>query len=201
MVAVLPQLSPSEEAEHDGTAVERSRTEPEHFAVLFDRHARELHRYVARRLDPSAADDLVSEAFLIAFRKRTQFDSARCDARPWLYGITTRLVAQHRRQEARKYRVLARGAVARVEDSHDERVTDRVAAEHAQRRLGKALGGLAQRDRDVLLLYGWQRLGYDEIAEALGIPVGTVRSRLNRARRTLRDTMGDLLAQEEYSDE
>lgn len=193
-------LPDGEGAEHDGVLLERSRDDPERFAVLFDRHAAEFHRYVARRLDASTADDLVSEAFLIAFRKRAKFDPSRNDARPWLYGIVTRLVDQHRRKEARKYRALARGSISPVEESHDERVTSRVAAESIRHRLGKAMAGLAARDRDALLLYAWQELAYEDIAEALGIPVGTVRSRLNRARRKLREELGEphpALAREE----
>lgn len=180
-----------EEAAHDGALLALSRDDPERFAVLFDRHAAEFHRYVARRLDASTADDLVSEAFLIAFRKRAQFDSDRSDARPWLYGIVTRLVDQHRRKEARKYRALARGSISPVEEGHDERVTARVAAESTHRELGTAMAGLAARDRDALLLYAWQELPYEDIAEALNIPVGTVRSRLNRARRKLRKELGE----------
>lgn len=176
---------------HDGALLQRSREEPERFAVLFDRHAAEFHRYVARRLDVCTADDLVSEAFLIAFRKRATFDPETGDARPWLYGIVTRLVRQHRRKEARKYRALARSGVSPLEEGHAERVTSRVAAEDAQRGLGKAMAGLAARDRDVLLLYAWQQLGYEDIAAALGIPVGTVRSRLNRARRKIRHELGE----------
>lgn len=175
----------------DGDLVSASRSEPERFALVFDRHAAELHRYVARRLDPATADDLVSEAFLIAFRKRAQFDTARVDARPWLYGIVTRLMNNHRRAEARKYRALSRGSDTQVQQSHDELVTARVDAEADRRRLGQALKGLAARDRDALLLYAWQQLSYEDIAEALAIPVGTVRSRLNRARRKLREALGE----------
>lgn len=177
--------------ETDGALIERSRREPEAFAGLFDRHAVEFHRYVARRLDPTTAEDIVSEAFLIAFRKRDQFATSCHDARPWLYGIVTRLLGNHRRSEARKYRALARSDASAIEESPDERVTARVDAEHTSRRLGSALGRLAPRDRDVVFLFAWQQLGYAEISVALNIPVGTVRSRLNRARRKISKELGE----------
>lgn len=191
-VSAADPLAPeSRHVTHDGAVFEQSRTDPECFAVLFDRYAAECHRYVARRLDASVADDLVSEAFLIAFRKRAQFDTARRDARPWLYGIVTRLVDQHRRREARKYRALARTGAGPVGNGHEERVTERVDAQHVQRALGRVLARLAPRDRDVLLLYAWQEFPYADIAEALDIPVGTVRSRLNRVRRKLRTELDE----------
>lgn len=177
---------PAEEVDNDGALIEGSFRDPERFAALFDRYAVELHRYVARRLDPATADDLVSEAFLIAFRDRARFATWRTSARPWMYGIVTRLIDSHRRVEARKYRALARNGVGPNEDSHEERVTSRLAAEKETRQLGVALRRLAPRDRHVLFLHVWQELRYEDVAEALGVPVGTVRSRLNRARRKLR---------------
>src|SRR5690348_3937017 len=85
----------------DAALIERSYHAPECFGVLFDRHAPEISRYVTRRLGPDAADDLVAETFLVAFRKRGHYDPACHDARPWLYGIATRLIGRHRRDEVR----------------------------------------------------------------------------------------------------
>ncbi|MFC5821096.1 RNA polymerase sigma factor [Nonomuraea harbinensis] len=85
-------------AEESGTAdadlIRRSRHAPEVFAGLFDRHAPALRRYVARRLGPSLADDIVSDVFLTAFRRRHRYDMSHPDARPWLYGIAARLVSR-----------------------------------------------------------------------------------------------------------
>ena len=79
----------------DAELIERSWGEPETFAALFDRHAADIHHYVARRLGTSAADDLVAKTFLAAFRRRLSYDTSRTHARPWLYGIATTLIARH----------------------------------------------------------------------------------------------------------
>ncbi len=92
--------------------------------MLFDRHAPEISRYIARRLGPDAADDLVAETFLVAFRKRGHYDMACPDARPWLYGIATRLIGRHRRDEVRFFRAIARTGVDPVADPAAEPVAD-----------------------------------------------------------------------------
>ncbi|MER7011027.1 RNA polymerase sigma factor [Saccharopolyspora sp. NPDC000359] len=174
------------EVEDDASIIGRSARDPDCFAVIFDRHAAVIHRYLARRVGGDFADDLVAETFLVAFGKRQRYDLARRDARPWLYGIATKVVSQHRRQEERAYRY--RNAIAPVPDElgHAERVASQVSAQAMGPLLGAALAKLAQRDRDVLLLVAWEDLSYEEVAAALGIPVGTVRSRLNRARKKTR---------------
>lgn len=156
------------------------------FGRLFDQHAAPLHRYLARRVGPEIADDLVSEAFLVALRQRDTYDARQGTVRSWLYGIATNLMRRFVRQEERALRAGIR-SVGR-EESHDEgsRVADRVDAEVAVRRLAAALADLAPGDRDVLLLTSWAGLDSNEVAEALGIPVGTVRSRLHRVRKSLR---------------
>ncbi|MEQ7008259.1 RNA polymerase sigma factor [Actinopolymorpha sp. B17G11] len=174
----------------DAVLIERSWREPELFAALFDRHGGPVHRYVSRRLGASAADDVVGDTFLAAFRRRRRYDLTRPDALPWLYGIASNLVGRHRRAEVRAYRALARTGVDPVVDSYAEQVEARVTAQGMHRDLAAALARLAKRDRDVLLLYAWAELSYADIAMALGIPTGTVRSRLNRARRKVREALG-----------
>lgn len=171
----------------DAEIIERSRSRPDEFAAIFDRHAPHLRRYLARRLGDQVADDLVAETFLTAFDKRERYDRARPDARPWLYGIATNLVGQHRRQEARRYRP---AGAEPVEQDHADRVAAEVTAGALRSSLTGALGALSAGDRDVLLLIAWEDLGYEEVAAALAIPVGTVRSRLNRARRKVRQALG-----------
>ncbi|MBC6469251.1 RNA polymerase sigma factor [Actinomadura alba] len=149
-----------------------------------------MHRYVTRRLGVSTADDVVAETFLLAFRGRKRYDVTRADARPWLYGIASNLIGKHRRAEKRLYRTLARAGVDRVAESYADRVDARVTAEGVQRELADALAGLSAGDRDVLLLVAWADLTYEGVADALGIPVGTVRSRLHRARRKVREALG-----------
>jgi RNA polymerase sigma factor (sigma-70 family) len=175
----------------DAAVIQRSRHEPEHFTVLFRRHAPHIQRYVTRRLGPDAADDIVAETFLLAFRQRDRYDPARADARPWLYGIATNLIGRHRRTEVRQYRALARTGADPVMEPFTDRVDDRVSASNASRQLAAALARLSAEHRDTLLLVAWGDLSYDEVATALGVPVGTVRSRLSRARSKLRRTLGD----------
>jgi RNA polymerase sigma-70 factor (ECF subfamily) len=185
----LPE--PDTQQPSDGVLIEQSLAEPEVFAVLFDRYAADIHRYAARRLGAGAADDLVAETFLAAFRRRSSYDSGRPQARPWLYGIATTLIARQRRSEQRLYRALARTGLDPLPEPIDDQVVRRVAAQGQQRRLAAALAGLSPPDREVLLLVAWAGLSYEEIAEAVGVPVGTVRSRLHRARGKVRKVLGD----------
>jgi RNA polymerase sigma-70 factor (ECF subfamily) len=173
----------------DAKLIEQSLAEPEVFAVLFDRYAADIHHYAARRLGASAADDLVAETFLAAFRRRSSYDTSRSQARPWLYGIATTLIARQRRSEQRLYRALARTGVDPLPEPIADQVVRRVAAQGQQRRLAAALAGLSPADREVLLLLAWGGLSYEEIAEAVAVPVGTVRSRLHRARRKVREAL------------
>jgi RNA polymerase sigma factor (sigma-70 family) len=173
----------------DSAVIKASVRDPDRFAVIFDRHAPYVHRYLARRLGREAADDLVAETFLVAFGKRQRYDHSRPDARPWLYGIATNLVGQHRRGEAKQLRLRNAIGPEPAEASHAERVVAQVAAQAMGSLLGIALAELSTGDRDVLLLIAWEGLSYDEVATALGIPVGTVRSRLNRARKQVREVL------------
>jgi RNA polymerase sigma-70 factor (ECF subfamily) len=174
----------------DAAVVQLSRHEPEHFSVLFRRHAPHIQRYVVRRLGQDAADDIVAETFLLAFRQRDSYDQTRADARPWLYGIATNLIGRHRRAEIRLYRALARTGADPVMEPFTDRVDDRVSASTASRRLATALARLPEKLRDTLLLVAWGDLSYEEVAAALGVPVGTVRSRVSRARSKLRQALG-----------
>jgi RNA polymerase sigma factor (sigma-70 family) len=188
----------------DAGVIEVSWHEPERFAIVFDRHAQVIHRYVTRRVGASVADDVVGETFLVAFRRRRSYDLRRSDARPWLYGIASNLVHRHRRAEVRAYRALARTGVDPVAAVPTDEVDARLTAAAVERGLATALARLSRGDRDALLLFAWADLSYEEIAAALCIPVGTVRSRLHRARRKLKEALGGtnpLSAEEEPSHE
>ncbi|WP_084963708.1 RNA polymerase sigma factor [Thermoactinospora rubra] len=175
----------------DATLIEQSWRRPESFAMLYDRYFGEIHRYVAGRLGTQIADDLAAETFLVAFRKRHTFDPAQGSVRPWLYGIATNLLAQHRREETRRLAAFQRTPAAEAaDDGHEDRVAARISAASAQGRLAAALRRLSDGDRDVLLLVALADLNYEEVAQTLGIPVGTVGSRLNRVRRKLRRALG-----------
>nr|BFE35874.1 RNA polymerase sigma factor [Actinomadura rugatobispora] len=185
----------------DADVIRLSLDDPEWFAELFDRHHRRIHHYAARRLGVQAADDIVAETFLAAFRRRAAYDLAQPLARPWLYGIATTLVARHRRAEERYYRALRRTGADPLPEPLADAVATRVVAESRQRQLADALAGLSRGDRDVLLLVAWGDLTYEEVAQALEVPVGTVRSRLHRARRKVRRALGDPMTAEEATDE
>ena len=176
--------------EADAAVIEQSWTTPERFAAIFERYFGQIHQYLARRVGDKAADDLAAEVFVAAFAHRQRYDLARDCARPWLYGIATNLIGTHRRQEQRLYRALARTSARDASPSEEDRVTDRVSAAAAGPALAAALAELDPGDRDVLLLVALAGLDYQEVAQALGIPYGTVCSRLNRARRRLRQALG-----------
>ncbi|GAB2469992.1 RNA polymerase sigma factor [Streptosporangium sandarakinum] len=185
----------------DATLIEQSRHRPESFATLYDRHFGDIYRYVAARIGPQAADDLASETFLVAFRKRDGFDPERGAVRRWLYGIATNLLADHRRSETRRLEALARVPVdSPAESEHADRVAAQVTAAATQRRLAAELSRLPDGERDVLLLVAYGDLSYEEIAQALDIPLGTVGSRLNRVRRKLRAALNDITAESGGSD-
>lgn len=172
----------------DGEILARSVGQPDAFAALFDRHARVVAVFVARRIGTDAAQDVLNETFLTAFRRRGDFDAQRGSVRSWLLGIAATLVRRHRSDEAAHWQSVVaaeRGAVSADDDGGVSRAEERVDAHRALRPLAERIAGLPDYDRDVLLLYAWGELSYDEIAVALDIPVGTVRSRLNRVRRRL----------------
>lgn len=177
-------------AETDAEVIEVSLREPERFAILYDRHHQRVHQYVARRLGHDLADDLMAETFLIAFQARARYDLAYVDARPWLYGIATNLIGRNHRAETRFWRLIARTGVDDTVEPPSDQVTDRVAAQSMRRELASAVAGLPRGQRDVLLLTAAGGLSAEEIASALGVARGTVHSRLNRARKKMRNVLG-----------
>ncbi|MFI7693675.1 RNA polymerase sigma factor [Nonomuraea sp. NPDC049655] len=166
------------------------RTLDERFEEVFDRYFGEIHAYVAQRLGPDHAEDIVAETFLTAFRKRAHYDPSRAGVRAWLYGIATNLIGKQRRLEARTLRALGRCGPDGDAPGHEEAVALRVSAQSLRPNLAAALAELDRRDRDVLLLVALAGLSHDEIATVLGIPYGTVGSRLSRARKKLRGLLG-----------
>jgi len=173
----------------DAVLIGQSLDDPERFGMIFERYFSQIHQYLARRVGPGSAGDLAAEVFVVAFSQRQRYDLARDCARPWLYGIATNLAGTHRRQEERRYRALARADASLASPSEEDLIADRVSARAARPALAAALAGLDGRDRDVLLLVALAGLSYDEVATSLDIPYGTVCSRLNRARRRLRDCL------------
>lgn len=175
----------------DHSVIAASLRRPDTFGELFERHAAELHRFLSRRLG-DLADDLLGELFAIAFERRASYRAELADARPWLYGIAANLVRRHHRAEATRYRALARVPLAIVALDPSHEAVASVDASAVRPRLADALYALKAADRDVLLLLAWGQLDQAEVAAALGIPLGTVRSRLHRARQQLRPILEDL---------
>ena len=166
----------------DADAVAASLASPAAFAAVFERHHPAVHRYLARRLGTDLADELAAETFAVAFAGRGRYDLAFENARPWLFGIATRLAHRHWRREERELRAYARTGVDPAATAPDERGPARADGAAAGPALAAALAVLTAEERDVLLLYAWEQLDGPEIAAALSIAPGTVKSRLHRAR-------------------
>jgi RNA polymerase sigma factor (sigma-70 family) len=158
------------------------------FEEAFEAEFASLHRYLRRRVGPSAADDLAAQTFATAFTEWNRFDPSR-PLRPWLYGIAANLVRHYWRAERRMLRAYARTGVDPV-TTDAEQTVERVDADAQRRALSAALAELRPRDRELLLLHAWAELSDSEIAAALAMPVGTVKSRLHRVRRRLRNHLG-----------
>jgi RNA polymerase sigma-70 factor (ECF subfamily) len=169
----------------DAELISGSLRDPTLFADVFDRHYSAIAGFLRRRVERSLADELAAETFLRAFDGRARYDVTRADARPWLFGIAANLLGRHRRVEERRLRAFARAAGSVEERALDD-VDARLDAVAASPVLAAALASLGAGDRGVLLLYAWADLSYEEISAALEIPVGTVRSRLHRARELVR---------------
>jgi RNA polymerase sigma-70 factor, ECF subfamily len=172
----------------DAEVIGRSLNEPEAFGLIYDRHAATVLRFLGRRVGAEVAEGLVGEVFRIAFERRKTFDASRVSALPWLYGIGSNLLLKHRRAEARRLRASARMVAA------DEAPDKRAGAVALDARLlfprvADAIDALPNGEREALLLFAWEDLSYQSVAEALGLPIGTVRSRLNRARAQLRELL------------
>lgn len=154
---------------------------PDAFVEVVQRHEVAIHAYLARRAGHQAADDLLAEVWLRAFAARRTYDLSHDDARPWLYGFAHNVLREH-------WRATRRTGPAAVEETLDpwDEITDRIDSTIRARTLISAVRTLPSAERDVLLLVAWEQLTPTEAATALGIPPGTARSRLHRARATLR---------------
>lgn len=169
----------------DADLIARSLADAESFAAIFERHFADIHRYLARRVGSHRADDLAAATFTTAFARRREFDSAYITARPWLFGIATHLLLGERRRERR---MLER--IARLAERHSDGLVARdLHPDPLDPELASALRRLDPGRRDALLLFAWAELSYEEIAVALDLPLGTVRSRIARARQELREQL------------
>ena len=171
----------------DAELLAASGPSPAIFDLLFDRHVESIYSYVRKRIGPQMAEELTAETFAQAFGARERFVPIHESAAPWLYGIATNLIHRARRAERRQLEAYSRVAavVTPGPDDFDE-ADSRLDAHSAAGALVEALLELASGDRDALLLFAWEGLSYDDVATAMGIPPGTVASRINRARRHVR---------------
>ena len=166
----------------DVDCVARSLGEPEAFELIFARHFPAIHTYLHRRAGLDLADELAAETFALAFAQRASC-RANGSVLPWLYGIATNLLHRHRRSERRQLRAYSRSGIDRWIGHEDEAVA-RADGSALDTRLAGALAAMRPRERDALLLYALADLRYEEIALALDVPIGTVRTWLHRARLT-----------------
>ena len=166
----------------DAELIQSSLVDGRAFAVIFDRHFRAIFRFLRGRVGRQLAEDLASETFVVAFGRRHSYDLSREDARPWLYGIAVNLLREYRRAEERRLRAYARVPA----DSGQHRTS---LASTLDSSVSAALLELTQEERNLILLLTWADLTYEQLGDALDLPVGTIRSRVSRVRSKLRDRL------------
>ncbi|HXF31538.1 MAG TPA: sigma-70 family RNA polymerase sigma factor [Solirubrobacterales bacterium] len=171
----------------DSEAIAASLSEPKAFGVVFERHFEPIHRYLRRRLGAQRAEEATAQTFFLAFDGRGRFDPRQPSARPWIFGIATNVAGRHRRHEIRELRATAALGVERASDADGSEA--RLDAERMRGTLARCLAELPAEESDVLYLLVWAELDQPEIAAALGIPLGTVKSRLSRARGRVRSAL------------
>jgi len=173
----------------DAEIFRRSVADPEAFEEIFERHFDPLLRYCRHRAGHHVGEEVAARTMVIAFERRESYDGRTASARGWLFGIATNLIRHHFRDERVHLAALGRLPVDPAIVDDDD--AGRIDAERLRPQLAAAIAGLTPVERDAFLLAVIAQLSYPEIAVALAIPVGTVRSRINRARRKLRERMGE----------
>lgn len=174
----------------DAEVIVASWENPDLFSVIFDRHYQRVFGFSVATVGATDGPDLCSEVFVRAFEGRLRYDPARPNARPWLLGIAANLVKGYYRSRGRRLRAYRRAYETSDTPGFEESAVDRLRAEFERPRLAAAMGRLRREEALVVVLYAAD-LSYLEIANTLDIPVGTVRSRLSRARRRLRNLLAD----------
>lgn len=177
----------------DAQIIDRSLTDPQSFEAIFDRHFESVHRFAVGRVGLQDSADVVAETFARAFDRRQRFRRDRPSALPWLFGIAANVARERTRKTDRAHwatwRVALRSDV--IAEPFESALADRIDAERLRPDLITALRRLSDDEYALLMLSTESDLTYDQMADTLGIPVGTVRSRLSRARRRLRASLSN----------
>jgi RNA polymerase sigma factor (sigma-70 family) len=179
--------------ETDGALIARSVAEPERFSLIVERHATPVFRYLISRVGRDSSEDLLADVFEAAFRARGRYDTSHDDALPWLLGIATNVIRHHRRSETRRASMVRKvtwlhGPGHELAETMDS-VVARAELNDELHQIHRALMALDDKHRDVIVLSAGLGLSYEDIARALGVRIGTVRSRLSRGRRCLRELL------------
>ncbi len=180
---------------NDAEIIATSLDDPDAFGEIFERYFQPIRAFVVSRVGTTAGPDLAAQVFVTAFANRAKFDLDYPSAKPWLYGIASNLIRREFRKAKRGRRAVLRFGgreAADVVSDPIHQVDERFEVEDRARRVRDALAQLRPQDREIILLATWEGLSYAEISESLGIPVGTVRSRLARSRERLRELAGDI---------
>lgn len=171
----------------DAWLIGAARDDPSRFAPVFDRHFQAIYRFAARRLGSEVGKDIAADTFVVALARLKSYDDSRESALSWLYGIASNLIRNHRRTERRRFRLLAKLSNERVSpgwSDDPDRVLSRTVVTRA---VAQALGSLSSKEREALLLFVWAELPQAEIARLQQVAPATVRSRIFRARKELRE--------------
>ena len=173
----------------DAQIIGRSIDEPALFEEIFDRHYEIIRGYAQRRLGSDDGEEVAASTFEQAFMLRRRFDgTTSTSARPWLFGIANNLVRSHLRHADVEHRHLPVSISPEIFESEPN--LDAIDAQRQAPRLQAALSALSDPDRETFLLVVLGELAYADVAAIVGVPVGTVRSRVNRARSSLRELLG-----------
>jgi len=171
----------------DADLLRQSIGNPERFELIFERHYHVVRRYAQRRAGIEAGEDLAAQTFVTAFTGREAFDGRSDTVRPWLFGIANNLVRHHLRSERARWAAWTRVPPDVAEAGEVD--PGRLDAMRAAPAIEEAIGSLNEADRETFLLYALGQLSYGEVADAMQVPIGTVRSRIFRVRTILRELL------------
>lgn len=162
------------------------------FGQLFERHADRVYNHCFQRIGWDVATELTSVVFLEAWRRRREVRVTTLSILPWLLAVANNVVSQQRRTQRRHRQALARLPAVPASADHADDVAARVDDERTMQRILAVLAGMSEAEQDVLSLCVWSDISYEEAAAVLCVPVGTIRSRLSRARKRLRALTTDM---------